>query len=395
MTPVFRQIITVTKISLLSLPQRLWMSLSAVIAIAFVVLVLLGALALDNGFKQALSNSGADDIAIVLRQGAESEINSVLSREQQQLIAEAPGIARDTQGKALVSAELYVIVDGIKKSTQTKANLPLRGVGLEALQARKAIRVVEGRMFAPGSNEIVIGQSVLKEFDGFALGDTKRIGTNSWKVVGVFEAGGSIFESELWADRAVVQSLFNRGSSAQSIRARLSSPAAIKELKAYTDADQRLKTDVKSEQEYFADQSKQSGDLINKVGLPLAVIMAFGALAGALNTMYASVASRTSEIATLRTIGFGGTPTFVATIVESLVLAMIGALLGGVMAWLFFNGMTTSTLGGSFTQVVFDLSLSAPQYAFGIIGAIVLGLLGGLFPAWRAARQPILAGASE
>jgi putative ABC transport system permease protein len=392
---LLNQIIAVVKINLLSLPQRLWMSLSAIIAIAFVVLVLLGALALDNGFKKAMSSSGSADVAIILREGSEGEINSTIMREQQQLLEAAPGIMRDAAGKPQVSPELYVVVDALKKSTNTKANISLRGVGLEALAARKGITITEGRMFAAGSNEIIIGRSVLKEFEGFALGGSRRLGANNWKVVGIFDADGSIFESELWADRAVVQSLFNRGSSVQTVRARLTSPAALSQLKAYVKADPRLKVDIKSEKDYYADQAKAIDTLVKYVGLPLSVIMAIGALAGALNTMYASVASRSSEIATLRTIGFGGFPTFVGTLVESLVLALIGAVLGAVMAWIFFNGMTTSTLGGSFTQVVFSLTLSAKQMITGTVWATILGLLGGLFPAWRAARQPILAAGAE
>jgi putative ABC transport system permease protein len=396
MSALFRQIVAVTKINLLSLPQRLWMSLSAIIAIAFVVIVLLGALALDNGFRQALNSSGSDDIAIILREGASGgEINSTITREQQQLIEAAPGVAKGPDGKPQVSSELYVVVDGIKKSTQTKANLPLRGLNASALGARKGIKIIQGRMFTPGSNEIVIGAGVLKQFDGFALGDSKKLGANTWKIVGVFDAGGSIFESELWADLRVVQSLFNRGSTVQSMRVRLTRPAALKQLVAYAKADPRLKVEIKSEQNYYAEQAKQSGDLISKVGKPLAVIMAFGALAGALNTMYASVAARTSEIATLRTIGFGGFSTFVGTLTESFVLALLGAALGASLAYLFFNGMSASTLGGSFTQVVFNLSLSTPQLVQGTIWATVLGFLGGVFPAIRAARQPILSASSE
>jgi putative ABC transport system permease protein len=391
MSPLLRQINAVTRINLLSLPQRLWMSLSAVVAIAFVVFVLLGALALQNGFQQALKNAGSDDIAIILREGASGgEINSIIPRDQLVLLAEGPGIAKNAAGKKLVSPELYVVVDGLKKSTQTKANLPLRGVSTEALGARKGIKIVQGRMFAPGSNEVIIGAGVIKEFDGFALGQTKRFGSNSWKIVGVFDAGGSIFESELWADLQVVQSLFNRGSSVQSVRVRLTSPSAIKQLQAYVKADQRLKVSVESEKKYYADQAEGSNSLVI-IGKALAGIMAIGALAGALNTMYASVASQASSIATLRTIGFGGFSAFVGTLVESFVLALCGALLGSLMAYIYFNGMTASTLGGSFTQVVFNLSLSPAQMVQGTIWATALGFLGGVFPAIRAARQPILA----
>jgi putative ABC transport system permease protein len=396
MSPLIRQINAVTKINLLSLPQRLWMSLSAIVAIAFVVFVLLGALALDNGFRQALNSAGSDDIALILRDGASGgEINSVIPRDQLVLLAEGAGIAKDAAGNKMVSPELYVVVDGLKKSTKTKANLPLRGVSLSAIKARKGIKIVQGRMFAPGSNEIVIGAGILKEFDGFALGQTKKLGANKWKIVGVFDAGGSIFESELWADLQVVQSLFNRGSSVQSVRVRLTSPAALTQLKAYVKADQRLKVSVQSEKQYYADQAKASSDLISKIGKPLAGIMAFGALAGALNTMYASVASRATSIATLRTIGFGGFSAFVGTLVESFVLAILGAILGSALAYLYFNGMSASTLGGSFTQVVFNLSLSTAQLVQGTIWATALGFLGGVFPAVRAARQPILSVSDE
>ena len=392
MLPLARQIVAVTRINLLSLPSRRWISFSAVVAIAFVVFVLLGALALQQGFEKTLNGSGSDGVAIVLRPGATSEINSAISREQQQLIAAAPGIA-SVGGKPAVSNELYIVVDGIKKSTRTKSNLPLRGVNPAALAARKGVHVVQGRMFAPGSNELIVGAGVLKEFDGFALGQKRKLGANVWQVVGVFDAGGSVFESELWADLPVVQSLFNRGDGVQTIRARLTSPAAIKQLDAYNQADPRLKLDIKSEKAYFAAQAKGANDLIGYIGKPLAVIMAIGALAGALNTMYASVASRSGEIATLRTIGFGGLPTFVGTLVESLVLSICGALIGSIAAYVAFNGMTASTLGSNFSEVVFDLSLSTPQLVEGTIWATVLGLLGGIFPAWRAARQPILAAA--
>jgi putative ABC transport system permease protein len=390
MLSILRQIGAVTRVNILSIPRRMLMSISAVVSIAFVVLVLLGALALENGFSKTLEGSGADDVAIVMREGSMSEINSALSSEQQALIAAAPGIAR-VGGKPAVSNEFVVIVDGIKKSAGTKANLPFRGVNLGALGARRDLRIVEGRMFSPGSNEIVIGRGVLEAFDGFSLGQEKRLGANVWKVVGVFEASGSVFESEIWGDLPTMQSLFNRGDSVQSIRARLESPAAIERLKAYAAADPRLKVEIKSERDFYRGQSQGVGDLITWIGKPLALIMAIGALAGALNAMYASVANRATEIATLRTIGFGGIPTFVGTLLEALVLAGAGALLGAAAALLFFNGMTASTLGGSFTQVVFDLTLTPALVLEGVAWAVALGVLGGALPAWRAARQPILA----
>jgi putative ABC transport system permease protein len=217
-------------------------------------------------------------------------------------------------------------------------------------------------------------------------------GTSRWTVVGVFDAGGSVFESEIWADLPVVQSLFNRNNIFQTVRARLTSPAALAGLKSYSDNDPRLKLDVKSENAYFAEQASQTTDLIQMLGWPLAIAMAFGALAGALNTMYSSVAARATEIATLRAIGFGGFPAFVGTLAESLLLAAIGGLLGAAATYFIFDGITASTLGGNFTQVVFDFKLSPVLIAEGVALALIVGLIGGFFPAIRAARLPIVSG---
>jgi putative ABC transport system permease protein len=221
---------------------------------------------------------------------------------------------------------------------------------------------------------------------------SRLLPTTRWTVVGVFESGGSVFESEIWGDLPVIQSLFNRNNVFQTARARLTSPQALDALKAYVDNDPRLKLDTKSEVEYFADQASQTSDLIQKLGWPLAIAMAFGALAGALNTMYSSVSARAAEIATLRAIGFGGFPAFVGTLTESLVLAAIGGAIGALATFFIFDGLTASTLGGSFTQVVFSFKLSPALVGQGVVLALIVGLIGGLFPALRAARLPIVAG---
>ncbi|MBI1206718.1 MAG: FtsX-like permease family protein [Azospirillum sp.] len=392
MRSLLLQIAATIKINLKSLPQRFWLSLSTVVAVGLVVVVLLSFLAMANGFRQAVKGSGSEDIAIVLRGGSRSELNSTISRDQIRLIEEAPGVARNAEGKPLVSAELYLVVDGLKRATGTKANLPLRGIGPMGAALRKSITLAQGRMFEPGSNEIVVGKGLLAEYRGFELGSTVKFGTTRWTVVGVFEAGGSVFESEIWADLPVVQSLFNRTNFFQTVRARLTGPQAIAALKRYNDEDPRLKLDVKTENEYFADQSSNTTDLIQKLGWPLAIAMAFGALAGALNTMYSSVAARTVEIATLRAIGFGAFPAFVGTLVESLVLSALGGVLGAGATFVFFHGLTASTLGESFTQVVFSFTLTPALALQGIVLALVVGLVGGLFPAIRAARLPIVAG---
>ena len=392
MRSLMLQVAAVTAVNLKSIPQRFWLSLSTVVAVALVVMVLLSFLAMSNGFQRTLRGAGADDIAVILRGGSQAELNSVVLRDQVRLIEDGPGIAKGADGKPLVSAELYLTVDGIKRSTGTKANLPLRGIGQEGAAIRKGITIVAGRMFAPGSNEVVVGKGLLSEFQGFDLGSNPMFGTSRWTVVGVFEAEGSVFELEIWADLPVVQSLFKRTNAFQTVRVRLASAAALDTLKRYSDDDPRLKLDVKSEAAYFAEQAQNTTMLIEKLGWPLAIAMALGALAGALNTMYSSVAARAVEIATLRAIGFGGFPAFVGTLAESLILAAIGGVIGAAATFLMFDGFTTSTLGASFTQVVFSFKLSPSLIGEGVLLALSVGLIGGLFPAIRAARMPIVAG---
>jgi putative ABC transport system permease protein len=392
MRSLLLQIAAVTTINLKSIPQRVLLSLTTVVAIALVVMVLLAFLAMANGFQRTIAGSGSEDIGIVLRGGSQAEINSTVTREQVRLVEDGPGIARGGDGKPLVSPELYLVVDGIKRATQTKANLPLRGIGEQGFVLRKGIVITAGRMFNRGANEIVVGKGLAREFDGFNLGSTVAFGTTRWAVVGIFEADGSVFESEIWADLPVVQSLFNRNNFFQTVRVRLTGPAALDELKGYNDNDPRMKLDVKSEAAYFADQSSQTTDLIQKLGWPLAIAMAFGALAGALNTMYSSVAARATEIATLRAIGFGSFSAFVGTLIESLSLAAIGGVIGAALTYGVFDGISASTLGGNFTQVVFNFRLSLALVGEGILLALAVGLIGGLFPALRAARMPIVAG---
>jgi len=392
MRSLLLQVAAVTLMNLKSLPQRLWLSLSTVVAVALVVIVLLAFLAMGNGFQRTLASAGAEDVAVILRGGSQSEVNSVVTRDQVRLVEEAPGVAKNSDGQPLVSPELYLVVDGVKRSSQTKVNLPLRGIGQEGAAVRKGITIVAGRMFAAGSSEIVVGKALLREFEGFELGQTVTFGTGRWIVVGLFEAEGSVFESEIWAALPVVQSFFKRDNVFQTLRARLANPAALEGLERYVDTDPRLKLEAKSEAAYFAEQASRTSDLIHKLGWPLAIAMAFGALAGALNTMYSAVAARATEIATLRAIGFGGLPAFVGTLVESLILAAIGGVIGAVATLLIFDGLSTSTLGASFTQVVFSFQLTPALAAEGVILALVVGLIGGLFPAIRAARTPIVIG---
>ncbi len=389
MRGLFSQIRTVVVMNVLSLPRRLWMSLAAVFAVSVVVAVLLAFLAMAKGFEQTLAGTGTDGIAIVTRTGSQSELNSSLSRDTVNLVTTAPGIALDDDGDPVYSAELFVIVDGIKRSSQTKANIPMRGISREGFGLRQQMSIIEGRAFEPGRNEIVVGQGVQREFDGFELGREIRFGKTAWQVVGIFSTGGSAFESELWADAPTVQSQFQRGSSFQTVRMRLERPGDVEPIREFVENDPQLILDVETEAEFFANQGRAlSGIAI--FGWALSIVMGLGALAGALNTMYTSVASRAREIATLRAIGFSNVSAFVGTLAESIVLSIVGGVVGALTAWLFFDGFSASTLGASFTQVVFTFELTPALFRNGILLALAIGLVGGLFPAWRAARVPVV-----
>jgi len=391
-TSLFNQIATITALNIRSIPQRAWMSIATVVAVALAITVLLFFLALSNGLSKTVEGSGADDIAIVLREGSNAELNSVVSKDQLNILATGPGVLQRGGAPAL-SGELLVIVDGVKRSTGTAANMPFRGISADGVSLRRAVRISEGRMFTPGTNEIVVGAGLLREFAGFEFGKSIRLRGSEWTVVGVFEAPGTVFESELWADIAVTQSLFDRPNVFQTMRVALNSAADMAAFKDWSKGDARLKgLEVLSEREFYAKQASQSSGGFKFIAWGLGLMMAIGALAGAMNTMYSSVAARSTEIATLRIIGFSGVAAFMGTLIEALILSALGGLLGLLLAFLFFQGRTTSTLANSsFTQLVFKFELSTALVVSAIALALVIGLLGGLFPGVRAARQkPLL-----
>lgn len=389
MTSLMSQVWTVIGMNIRSLPQRLWMSLAAVFAVAVVVAVLLSFLAMSTGFERTLQGAGSERTAIITRVGSQSELNSTISRDNVNIMAAAPGIAKDASGQPIYSAELYVVVDGIKRSTGGKVNLPLRGISEAGFAIREGIELVAGRRFVAGRNEIMVGQGVLGEFAGFELGATPKFGKSQWEVVGVFSTGGSAFESELWADAATVQDQFRRGSTFQTMRVELAVPGDVEPLRQFVKDDPRLILDVETEADYFAGQGRALRSIVY-FGWGLSIIMALGALAGALNTMYTSVASREAEIATLRAIGFSNVSAFFGTLAESVALSLVGGVVGALAAYLFFDGLTASTLGASFSQVVFSFDLTPDVFKNGIMLALVIGLVGGFFPAWRASRLPVV-----
>lgn len=383
------QTISVTLFNLRSIPRRLAASLVAVIGVAAVVGVFAAVLSMARGFERTMIAAGADDAVVILRAGATGELASAVSNEHIQIVASARGVRSD-DGLPMVSGELYVVVDVAKKSTGDVANVPLRGVQESAYAIRENLSIVEGRPFEPGRNELLVGRSAQRMFRGLEVGEVIPFGLTEWSVVGVFEDDGSVSESELWADVRVVQSTYRRGNSYQTIRAKLESPSAIDDLKAALEADPRIDVDVFSERDFYSQQSEAMTNLISLVGYPVTFLMAIGAIFGALNTMYSSIAARGKEIATLRAIGFGPFPVLVSVIVESALLSVIGGVIGGGLAWLFFNGFTVSTLNAaSFSQVVFDFAVTGDLLRQGLVAAALIGLVGGLFPAVRAVRMPV------
>ena len=384
-----KQTIAITLLNLRNLPQRIGSSLVAVIGVAAVVLVFAAVLSMARGFERTMLSAGTENTAIVLRSGSTSEMNSGLSNEQVVIIGNAPGVSRDGD-RPIVSPELYVIADVRMRNTDSDANVPFRGVLAGALEVRPNVRITDGRMFEPGKREIVAGRSAHEEFVGLDVGSTIKFGQAVWDIVGIFEADGSVSESELWTDVRVLQSAYNRGNSYQTVRVRLESPESLESFKKALEEDPRIEPDVMSERAYYSSQSTGMTQFIKVVGYPLTILMAIGAIFGALNSMYSSVSVRGKEIATLRALGFGPFPVMVSTIIESTLLALVGGLVGGLIAYVVFNGFQVSTLNGqSFSQVVFDFAVTPELLMQGLYAALIIGVVGGFFPAIRAARLPV------
>jgi putative ABC transport system permease protein len=384
---LLKQAVSVTAMNLRSLGERRGTALVAVVGIAGVVAVLIGIFSINEGFRAVLEVAGADDVAIVLRGGGTDEMTSGLSQEATRIIV----LRRD--GNPVSSAELYVIVDVPLKSTGTPANVPLRGVGPQAGSLRQGFRLLEGRTFTPGTNEVIVGRGAADQFVGLSPGSQLRQGTNVWNVVGVFADNGSVSESEIWSDAIVLQGVYNRGTSYQSTRVRLESAAALQTFKDALTSDPRVNVRVLTERQYYGQQARALVALVTILGSAIAVLMGIAAIFGALNTMYSAVASRTKEIATLRAIGFGAFPVVTSVLVEALFLGLIGGAIGGVIAYVGFNGLRASTMNlSSFSQITFAFKVTPALLTQSLVYALVLGLVGGLMPSLRAARVPITIG---
>jgi len=389
------QVASVTKFGLLGIPQRRGSVTAALFGIAGVVGVLVGVLSMAVGFRKAMEVSGSPDSAIVLRSGSDSEMVSGLANEETRVIADAPGVARGAQGP-LSSAELFVIINLPKRSSGTDANVPLRGVEPAAFQVRDHLKLLAGRSFERGKNEVIVGVGAAQEFAGLEIGNKLTVGHNQWPVVGIFSAGGGTAESEIWTDATVLQDAYHRGENFQSVYAKLNSPSAFTQFKDALTTDPRLSVKVVRQPDYYAEQSTLLTTLITTLGVLIAFLMAIGAVFGALNTMYNSVATRTREIATLRALGFGRGAIVAAVMLESLAIALVGGALGAAVAYVAFNGFHTSTVNWqSFSQVTFAFAVTPALLALGTVLATVIGLLGGLLPALHAAWLPIAAALRE
>ena len=386
----FEQILAVSSISLRSLPQRISTSLVSVIGIAGVVAVLLSVLSLSTGLAGALTATGRDDRAIVLHAQARSETDSNLARDTIPTILDAPGIAKDHNGKPLGSAEALATVQVPRADTGALNSIVLRGVAPSFLELRPEMHLVEGRSFHTGVRELIAGRATQQRYHGLAVGSHVTFGDTQWTVVGVFDSGGGAHDSELLADADTVESAYQR-TAYNSVTVKLDGRGGFEKLKQALTQDPTLSVSVSSETAYYEQQSHQFSVVLEVIARVVCTIMAIGAIFSALNTMYSAVSARGTEIATLRAIGFGPAGVLVSVMVEALLLSLVGAVLGAAIAWTAFDGNTVSSLsgGGGLAQVVFHLHIGSVLIVTGIVWACVVGLLGGLLPAIRAARLPV------
>ena len=383
------QIASLTHFNLKTIWDRTGSTAAALFGIAGVVAVLVAVLSIAQGFRHAMTVSGSPDTAIVLRSGADSEMMSGLGGPTTRIIAEMEGVARGVGGP-LASAELFVVINLPKRTTGTDANVPLRGVEPPAFGVRNEMEIVQGRLFQWGRNEVIVGAGAALEFEGLDVGSKLQVGRSEWTVVGIFTANGGIAESEIWTDAAVLQPAYRRGNSFQAVYAKLESPGAFQAFKDRLTTDPRLNVQVVRQPDYYAEQSTMVTNLITGLGTLVAGLMGVGAVFGALNTMYTAVSSRTREIATLRALGFGGTPVVISVLLESLVLSLVGGSLGAGLAYVAFDGFRAATINWqSFSQVAFAFAVTPALLIQGILFAALIGLAGGLFPAIRAARMPV------
>jgi putative ABC transport system permease protein len=395
------QIGAVTAMNIRNIPERWASSLVAVVGIGSVTLVLIAVLSIAAGFQKALELSGSPDVAIILRSGSTNEMSSGFGLNQVTLISEAPGIKKDDKSKPLYSAELYVLTEGQLKNKDAdanSANLPFRGVSPTAPLLRKSFKIEEGRMMREGTNEIMVGNGVAANYMGIAVGKKVRWGNADWEIVGRFSDDGGVAESEAWADVRLVQQVWNRGTSFQSVRVRLTdeSEATFKNLKDSLTKNPQLQVAVTREPEFYAEQQALMSTLIKGAGIFFAILMGLAAIFAAVNTMLNAIATRVREIATLRAMGFGAGPVVWSVLFEAMLLGAAGGLLGGVLALIFLNGMQSSTMNfQTFSQLTYAFTVTPQLMVTGIVYGLILTFIAGILPGIRAAKMPITTGLRE
>jgi len=390
------QIIAVTGVNIRSIPARFGSSTVAVIGIAGVVLVFVAVLSIAEGVAATMKASGDPGLVLILRAGSDTEMTSGLAGDAVRVIQDAPGIARDSAGAPMMSSELFVVVDHPLKRSGTAANVPLRGVSPEAFKVHERLKIVEGRNLEFGKNEIIAGRAATRQFVNLNVGTKLTWGENTWTLVGVFEEGGSVSESELWCDVKVLQPAYRRGNSYQSVYARLSSPDSFQQLKDSLTSNPQLTVSAMRAPDYYGSQTETLQGIIRTIGGIIAVLMGIGAVFGAVITMYTAVASRTREIATLRALGFGSVPVVVSVIVEAVLLGIVGGVIGGAIAWFAFDGFETATMNfQSFSQIAFKFAVTPQLLTTALMISLVMGIAGGLLPAIRAARLPVVTALRE
>jgi len=390
------QIIAVTGVNIRSIRARLGSSSVAVVGIAGVVLVFVAVLSIAEGVAATMKASGDPNTVLVLRSGSDTEMTSGLGGDSVRVIQDAPGVARDSSGTPLTSPELFVVVDHPLKRSGSPANVPLRGITPEAFKVHDRVKIVQGRNLEFGKNEIIAGRAASHQFVGLEPGTTLKWGESTWTLVGIFEDGGSASESELWCDVKVLQPAYRRGNSYQSVYAKLAEPNAFQALKDSLTTNPQLQVTAMRSPDYYGTQTATLQMIVRTIGGIIAILMGVGAVFGAVITMYTAVASRTREIATLRALGFGSVPVVVSVLVEAALLSAVGGLLGGLAAWAAFDGYETATMNfQSFSQIAFAFRVTPALLATAMIYALIMGLFGGMLPAIRAARLPVVTALRE
>jgi putative ABC transport system permease protein len=383
-----RQVLLVTNMNLRSILERSSSSLVIIVGIAGSVAVMVSLLAMAEGLSSTISSTGEKDRVIILRDGSSSELSSGVAMTELDTVSSSPGI-KSIDGEPMIAAELFAIIDLKKKGAESTSNLPIRGVQPASFRIRPEIDIIEGRNFTTGTAEIIVGKGANNQYEGLEIGDQIKVRDSFATVVGIFSSNGDVHESEIWADLATAQGFFRRGASASSMILKLDSPDSFNEVGLFVESYPNLELKVQSESDFYENQSS-GADLIKVFGQVVGYIMAIGAVFAALNTMYSAVSTRLVEIGTLRALGFKGTTVLLALLIEALLLATIGGLLGGAIAYILFNGYTVSTLAGaSFSQTAFAFAVTGEIIQQGLTLALLVGFIGGVFPAWNAARRDI------